>query len=95
MKPDWRDQRNCDEKTADTFFAARGRMSRDVLTPCQGCAVKEECLTFAVDSPWSPYGVWGGLPPGEVRALWRIRHPGNQRAEIEEAIGFRRDRSIR
>jgi hypothetical protein len=60
---------------------------------CKTCPVQKECLSFAIESPWQPYGVWGGLPGKEVRARWRTEHPGDHRVEVEEAIGMRRDRS--
>jgi hypothetical protein len=90
---DWRDESQCRGQDPETFFADRGRLSRDVLAPCQHCRVRDECLHFAVESPWQPYGVWGGLPGKEVRALWRTQHPGGHRTEVEQVIGLRRDRS--
>jgi WhiB family redox-sensing transcriptional regulator len=90
---DWRDRSRCQDQDPEVFFAARGRQSPEALAPCHGCPVRQECLTFAVESPWQPYGVWGGLPTKQVRALWRSEHPSNHRVEVEEAIGMRRDRS--
>lgn len=91
----WREESRCrDVSDKNAFFAARGRQSRDAIAPCHDCSVRDECLDFAVESPWQPYGVWGGLPGKQVRALWRSQHPRDHRAAVEEAVGLRKDRSM-
>jgi WhiB family redox-sensing transcriptional regulator len=36
---------------------------------CNGCAVRTDCLDFAVRVR-EPHGIWGGLTESERRLLW-------------------------
>ena len=54
------------------FFPARGESARDAKQVCARCAVREECLEYALQ--WEPLcGVWGGLSERERRQLRRDR----------------------
>lgn len=55
--------------------------------PCQACPVKFDCLEHALESPWMPHGIWGGLKAKDLRELWKELHPHN-RAEIQRAIAI-------
>jgi WhiB family redox-sensing transcriptional regulator len=93
MNDRWQHQSLCRDVDPNIFFAERGRLGRGVMDGCIGCPVRKECLAFAVESPWVPFGVWGGLPTNEVRRLWRDKHPSFQQTNAREVIGFRKDRS--
>jgi len=60
----------------DRFFPENGRPPKSASEPCRSCPVQRECLEFALNGPWEPYGVWGGLPQKDVQQLWFQRHPG-------------------
>lgn len=92
-RDDWRDRSACQDQDPDLFFAERGRQADRATAPCRECPVRRECLNFAVESPWAPYGVWGGLPTKQVRSLWRERHPDYQPTGAHELTGLRKDRS--
>lgn len=85
---DWRDRSACLREDPSTFFAERGRISPDSSKPCQGCPVRDQCLQFAIESPWEPYGVWGGMQAKELRPLWRQRHPMHAQ-EVLQLLGDR------
>jgi WhiB family transcriptional regulator, redox-sensing transcriptional regulator len=36
---------------------------------CAGCAVRQECLDYAIEIR-EPHGIWGGLTEGERRVLF-------------------------
>ncbi|MEW2353269.1 WhiB family transcriptional regulator [Spirillospora sp. NPDC029432] len=41
---------------------------------CAGCGVRDQCLGHALVAG-EPYGIWGGLTPGERRGRARRRPP--------------------
>lgn len=59
----WRDLKECDESTADLFFATDSRETRQTIEAakriCQSCRVASVCLQYALDTK-EEYGVWGG-----------------------------------
>lgn len=89
---DWRDDSACRTRDPGTYFAERGRLSPNSTEACTTCPVRDQCLQFAIDSPWEPYGVWGGKQAKEIRPMWRQRHPMHA-MEVSELLGSRRDRS--
>lgn len=72
MTSDWEDQAACAGEDLDLFFPPTGGDSPALIgrakAICAGCAVRMECLEFAVRNDIS-YGVWGGLAPAERRRL--------------------------
>ena len=67
---EWRDNAEC-KKAGNTFFFANGinkKALKIALSFCDVCAVKQECLRFAVDNDII-YGVWGGLTPEQRKTL--------------------------
>jgi WhiB family transcriptional regulator, redox-sensing transcriptional regulator len=73
MTADWRAQAECVHYVGLVdFFPARGESARDAKAICAGCAVREECLEYAMT--WDQLcGVWGGLSERERRVLRRQR----------------------
>lgn len=69
----WRPWSNCRGIDPELFFADKGRISNSALEPCRSCSVRDSCLEFAINSPWEPFGVWGGLQAQQVRQMWRRR----------------------
>ncbi|MFD5080495.1 WhiB family transcriptional regulator [Streptomyces sp. NPDC058371] len=72
---DWRAAAACRTVDPDLFFpiGATGPALLQILEAkavCRGCAVREECLEWALDTGQS-IGVWGGTSENERRALRR------------------------
>ena len=55
---------------SDEFHLAVYRAARDV---CDGCPVREQCLTWALDNNEVDHGMFGGLTPRERRRIKRRR----------------------
>ena len=75
---DWRAASACLNTDPDVFFpievgsAAIKKVSR-ALRICQGCAVRQECLDFAMRSGEKD-GIWGGTTPEQrIRSRRRVR----------------------
>jgi WhiB family redox-sensing transcriptional regulator len=68
----WQDHANCADTDPDLFFPARGDSVDDAKAVCQGCAVRAECLEYALANS-EKYGVWGGMSERERRRVRRAR----------------------
>ncbi|MGH2821285.1 MAG: WhiB family transcriptional regulator [Actinomycetota bacterium] len=78
LSPDgaaWREHAACLSYPAVLFFglddaetpAERRVREEEAKRICLGCAVREECLDYALTTR-EPYGIWGGLTEIERRA---------------------------
>lgn len=78
---------------AAIFPATAGRVPqadlRRFMELCEACSVRDECLDAALESPYEPHGVWGGLMQAELKPLWVELHP-MPKAEIASLLGPRR-----
>src|ERR1700722_18546672 len=82
--PEWRASGACLAADPDLFFpvavggAATKETSRALLI-CDSCAVKRQCLEFAMRNGEAS-GIWGGTTPEErIRVLrGRSRRPGRR-----------------
>jgi WhiB family transcriptional regulator, redox-sensing transcriptional regulator len=75
---DWRSRGACRDEDPDLFFpiTSQGPSARQVMLAkavCGRCAVKAECLRFALDSK-QDYGVWGGTTEEERTHMRRASH---------------------
>jgi WhiB family transcriptional regulator, redox-sensing transcriptional regulator len=71
---EWQELAECAKQSGEVdFFPARGESVRDAKEVCARCAVKSECLDFALRLKVA-HGVWGGLSERERRLLRRERH---------------------
>ena len=67
--PEWMRDANCaGTKTPDWWFPEKGgntavKETVRALAICEACAVKPECLAFALEG--KEYGIWGGLTEQE------------------------------
>jgi len=89
--PQWRRNARCayvDNELVEKFFPA-GRPSSEPKVLCQGCPVRQECLDFALDSPWQPRAIVAGFDPKDLMPLWRQRHPDPTRDEMQSVLGIR------
>jgi WhiB family redox-sensing transcriptional regulator len=77
LSRDWRDRSACHGVDPELFFPigighvalAQTKLARAL---CATCAVRGDCLTWALDSG-QEFGVWGGLSEEERRSLKRRR----------------------
>ena len=67
----------CRKADPDLFFPDEGdnvAQIAEAKAVCDGCAVKDGCLAFALEFP--QYGIWGGLTDKERRRLRRVARRG-------------------
>jgi len=71
----WQNDAACREVDASLFFhpegergAARQARLEAAREVCGRCAVRAECLAWALERP-EPYGIWGGLDEDERQEL--------------------------
>lgn len=59
---DWFSKGKCKEFDTDLFYPEPGEVakSKKAISVCQGCPVRAECLTWAMNQP-ETFGVWGGF----------------------------------
>lgn len=77
---DWRLEAACRGLDPELFFSSDDIVNRqerqereaEAKAVCTRCAVRTDCLTYALDAG-ERYGVWGGLTAQERRALGRSR----------------------
>lgn len=84
---DWRSRAACLQQEPEKFFPA-GRPPREQLDVCASCPVRQQCLEFALNSPWQPMGIWGGQTTRQLEPLWRERHPAAREREISTYLGI-------
>ncbi|MET0831853.1 MAG: WhiB family transcriptional regulator [Acidimicrobiia bacterium] len=75
----WQDLANCRGADPDLFFPERGASTRTAKSICRECAVRAECLEFAIVSS-EKFGIWGGLSERERRKIRRERAASARRA---------------
>lgn len=67
---DWRDRAACRDEDTELFFPL-GTASEAAIAMakavCRRCPVRDECLTWALESG-EEHGIWGGLTENERRA---------------------------
>lgn len=68
----WQGQANCLGVDPDLFFPERGSSTREAKGVCGGCAVREDCLEYALANG-EKFGIWGGLSERERRRIRRQR----------------------
>lgn len=76
LEEGWQQRASCRGSDANLFFSPtylekrEARAGRESLakTICAGCAVRRECLDFALSTK-EPFGIWGGLNEIERRAI--------------------------
>jgi WhiB family redox-sensing transcriptional regulator len=57
----------------DFFFPERGESTREQKEICRGCAVRFQCLEYAIENK-EKFGIWGGMSERERRRLRRQRN---------------------
>jgi WhiB family redox-sensing transcriptional regulator len=64
----WKDDALCAETDPEAFFPEKGGSTREAKRVCRGCAVRDECLAYALGND-ERFGIWGGLSERERRRL--------------------------
>lgn len=76
--PEWQRYAACKGVDPDLFFHPRGTDEREMSVAkriCAHCAVRAECLAYALDNG-ERWGVWGGLSANERRRMKRAKRGG-------------------
>ena len=68
IRENWKELGNCKGVDTDLFFPVRGQSTEEAKATCKGCAVKVDCLEFALISG-EKVGVWGGKSEKERRRM--------------------------
>jgi WhiB family transcriptional regulator, redox-sensing transcriptional regulator len=69
---EWRSQASCKGIDPDLFFPDRGAATGPAKAVCAGCAVRADCLEYALEAS-ERFGIWGGMSERERRGLRRAR----------------------
>jgi WhiB family redox-sensing transcriptional regulator len=64
----WRLDALCAETDPEAFFPEKGGSTREAKRVCHGCAVRSECLEYALSND-ERFGIWGGLSERERRRV--------------------------
>ncbi|HRV75999.1 MAG TPA: WhiB family transcriptional regulator [Candidatus Saccharimonadales bacterium] len=80
----WQDFANCLGTDPELFFPERGASTREAKEVCKGCAVREDCLGYAM-SKGERFGIWGGLSERERRRI-RSQRAIARRKELEQEV---------
>jgi WhiB family redox-sensing transcriptional regulator len=72
MEHDWMAEGNCADKPPTLFFPSDGVGVDVARRICATCAVKEQCLEYALRNRID-HGVWGGTSERERRRILRRR----------------------
>jgi WhiB family redox-sensing transcriptional regulator len=78
----WYEDAACTTYPAEVFFPPSDAPSDATAAKaiCEACPVREECLSFALETAQAE-GVWGGMDAGERRRLRRrLRDRARRRA---------------
>lgn len=67
----WQVRARCVEVDPEIFFPERGGSSRAARAVCNECAVRAECLRYALANR-EQFGIWGGTSERERRRLRRL-----------------------
>ena len=67
---EWQEQALCAQTDPEAFFPEKGGSTREAKRICQACAVRDECLEYALLND-ERFGIWGGLSERERRRLKR------------------------
>ena len=73
-RPKWHQRGACCGTHPDLFFPLRGESNKEAKSVCEGCEVKEECLSAALDGNEN-FGIWGGMSERERRRIRTVKAP--------------------
>ena len=85
--PDWRAEGACRTTDPDLFFPiavstpVAARQVAKAQQICAGCAVRQQCLDFAMQTR-EPSGIWGGTTPEDRLRAHRALHRHSARRPL-------------
>ena len=82
---EWRDDAACAGQDPRWWFPGRAEPITHGLAVCAGCPVRRACLAFALEHAEQD-GMWGGLPPEELRPLRARVEAASSPAEVETLL---------
>ena len=68
VEQEWQEQALCAQTDPEAFFPEKGGSTREAKRICMACAVRHECLEYALENH-ERFGIWGGLSDRERRRL--------------------------
>ena len=71
-RPDWQHEGACVGVDPDLFYPNRGAPTGVAQRVCAGCAVRVECLEYALTNN-EHYGIWGGMSERQRQRIRRGR----------------------
>ncbi len=80
----WWKLANCLGVEPNLFYPERGASTREAKEVCRGCAVRDDCLEYAINNG-EKFGIWGGLSERERRRYRRQRQMMTKRAAAGSA----------
>lgn len=66
----WAARGLCAQTDPEAFFPEKGQSTREAKQICMACAVRVECLDWALTAG-ERFGIWGGLSERERRRIKR------------------------
>ena len=69
---EWQAKARCSEVDPEIFFPERGGSSKAARAVCNKCAVRDQCLEYALNNK-EQFGIWGGTSERERRKLRKDR----------------------
>ena len=70
---EWQSDARCAEVEPEIFFPERGGSSKAARAVCSECAVRLQCLEYALNNK-EQFGIWGGTSERERRRLRKERN---------------------
>jgi WhiB family redox-sensing transcriptional regulator len=67
----WHERGACSQQNPDAFFPEKGGSTRDAKRICMTCAVRTDCLEYALATD-ERFGIWGGMSERERRRVKRL-----------------------
>lgn len=73
-RPNWIAQANCRGVDPAVFYPGKGESHAAAKAVCDGCAVREQCLEYALgQGGYGDHGIWAGTSERERRRIRRER----------------------
>ncbi len=79
----WQAYAACMGVDPDLFFPERGASTREAKAVCGRCAVRTECLEYALANA-EKFGIWGGMSERERRRIRKLRAQQRRQREASK-----------
>ncbi|MFC5384281.1 WhiB family transcriptional regulator [Arcanobacterium hippocoleae] len=68
----WMEDALCAQTDPDIFYPEKGGSTAPATSICQGCAVRAQCLEYAITNDIR-HGIWGGTSDNDRKRIARER----------------------